>query len=192
MNYSNKNEFNRGISSIAIVLIAAVVIGGGAVLISGNNDAEESDDENASTSTQQVTLDENVSTFRCEDGGMITADTSIEGQVEVTLPDGEVQVLNETEGAEGALYTSTDGSFTFLNQEGEAVVEQDGEVTFEGCSIVSSDAAEDDSTEGSATSSMNVDTEAAATTTTNVEVGSDLDTSVEADVEAESETEAQY
>ena len=72
------------------------------------------------------------------------------------------------------------------------VVEQDGEVTFEGCSIVSSDAAEDDSTEGSATSSMNVDTEAAATTTTNVEVGSDLDTSVEADVEAESETEAQY
>jgi hypothetical protein len=192
MSFINGNKLNDGLSSVAILIIAAVVIGGGAVLLSGNDDTEESDQENISTSTQQVAIDENLSTFRCEDGGMITADTSIDGQAEITLPSGEVEVLDETEGAEGALYTSTDGSFTFLNQEGEAVVEQNGEVTFEGCSIVSSDSAADDSSEGSATSSMDVDAEAAATTTTNVEVGSDLDTSVEADVEVESETVAQY
>lgn len=205
MNYLHKEERNRGISSIAIVLIAAVAIGGGAVLLTGNNDTDEQEEENTSTSTQQVTIDENMSTFRCEDGGMITADTSIDGQVEVTLPSGEAEVLTETEGAEGALYTSADGSVTFLNQEGEAVVEQDGEVTFEGCSIVSSDSTEADVESTSTTSldvdadtevssevrnTVNLDSEASNEATTTMDAAAGSDAGVE--VNAETETEAQY
>lgn len=196
MKYFEEGTSNHGLSSVAIVVIAAVAIGGGVLLFSGDNETTEEEAETATTTEESTEADDDMTTFVCENGGEITADASIDGEVTVTLPNGDVETVTEAEATEGTLYSSADGSFTFLSQEGEAVVEQDGEVTFDGCMLVSSGevsgeentVSDDENAEAGAEIEIETEDTPSATTSGDAELEVDVDDSVE--VEADSETEA--
>jgi len=75
----------------------------------------------------------NQSTFTCPTGESIEAvfPSEVDGEVMVTLPDQETVSLPRVESASGAKYS--DGTTTFWEKGGEALVEQNGEVVLQGC-----------------------------------------------------------
>jgi membrane-bound inhibitor of C-type lysozyme len=75
----------------------------------------------------------NQATFTCPTGETIEAvfPTEVDGEVIVTLPDQETVSLPRVESASGAKYS--DGTTTFWEKGGEALVEQNGEVVLQGC-----------------------------------------------------------
>ena len=75
----------------------------------------------------------NLATFTCPDGEMIEAVFPAEpnGEVSVSLPDQEALLLPSVPAASGAKYS--DGTTTFWEQGGEAMVEVDGEIVLQNC-----------------------------------------------------------
>lgn len=75
----------------------------------------------------------NTATFTCPNGEIIEATfpTDPEGKVSVTLPDQGIITLPRVEAASGAKYS--DGTTTFWEKGGEAMVEVNGETTLQGC-----------------------------------------------------------
>ena len=75
----------------------------------------------------------NLVTFACPGGEMIEAVFPGDrgGEVSVVLPDQEALLLPPVEAASGAKYS--DGTTTFWEQGGEAMVEVDGEVVLQNC-----------------------------------------------------------
>lgn len=75
----------------------------------------------------------NVAVFTCPGGETIEAMFPAEmgDDVTVTLPGQEAMTLPQVEAASGAKYS--DGTTTFWEQGGEALVEVDGEIVLEGC-----------------------------------------------------------
>lgn len=79
------------------------------------------------------TTEDNVAVFTCPGGETIEAVFPAEmgEDVTVTLPGQEAMTLPQVEAASGAKYS--DGSTTFWEKGGEALVEVDGEIVLEGC-----------------------------------------------------------
>lgn len=84
------------------------------------------------TTRESAEGDGAIVTFACESGETIQAAFSATpgGEVELVLPEQEVS-LPQVEAASGAKYS--DGTVTFWEKGGEALVEVDGEVVLQSC-----------------------------------------------------------
>ena len=73
--------------------------------------------------------------FTCPTGETIAVDfaTEAEGAATVTLPEQSAIVLPRVEAASGAKYS--DDTTTFWEQGGEAMVEVNGEITLQNCTV---------------------------------------------------------
>ena len=73
--------------------------------------------------------------FACPDGETIEAIFPVDGgeEVIVTLPEQEAITLPQVESGSGAKYS--DGTTTFWEHAGEAMVEVNGEVVLQGCTV---------------------------------------------------------
>lgn len=172
-----KSFDNKGLSTVALVVVAAIVIGGGAMIASNSGDDAETDADPATTtaSTSSTQDSEALSvTLACADDQEVNVNITGENEADVTLPDGEVKSVTRTETDSGATYTSAEGDFSISGMSNEAVIEQDGEVILDGCVVTEDAGSEDHETEA----------DSEATSSTETESDSRLDIQMETESEA--------
>lgn len=184
--YDDVENWERGLSTLAVVVIAAVVIGGGAILVANTNDADTDD---TATTTAEMEADYSAgdtAVFTCDDGSEIVADFAQDGEATVTLPSGEARSVTRAEATSGARYVSADGEFAFSSEAQEATVEQAGEIVFEGC------VATEDSTKAEGDAEAEADTEADAEADADASADLETDADVNVDTDAEGGANVQY
>lgn len=102
---------------------------GSLALVGCNSSPSSSESTDRTTDANAM----NVVTYVCADHASIEAQypTDNADQVTVTLPNQDPVILPRVESASGAKYS--DGSLTFWEKGGEAMVESDGQSLYGGC-----------------------------------------------------------